>query len=354
MSIECQQDENVHVPATSPDPAAVGPFSSTAEQPYGVGYSFQSHMNAPFPPFETQSLRTSVAKKKGKGKNPSPIQSSNPPSRLWTTAEDIALTKAYLYVSVDSIVGKDQTSERMWSRILGAWRDNMGTYDESRKANDLSCRWGLIQAVVTKFHASYESVERAPKSGVSIQNVKILSGVHFNSLGLGLQRNKKKTGESLADSLAQTSLTSSLPDGVTDVDNENIDAGQGVARPPGKNTSKAKLQKAHEQKNIAGILSSFQTTVEKQHLLNQQELELKKEKDKKDHELMELLMKKELELKEKDQQLKEEAQRQKQKLGKRKECERIMTTDLTPLQPAIRKAYEQMQAKIISCFLRLS
>ncbi|RZC55002.1 hypothetical protein C5167_013866 [Papaver somniferum] len=298
MSIVCQQDENVHVPATSPDPAAVGPFSSTVEQPYGVGYSFQSHMNAPFPPFETQSLRTSVTKKKGKGKNPSPIQSSN-----WTTAEDIALAKAYLYVSVDSIVGKDQTSERMRSRILRAWRENMCTYDESRKANGLSCRWGLIQAAVTKFHAAYEFVERAPKSGVSIENVKrdalripketgdgssfkfehcweiLKENPKWCSLQLtstGTSKKEKKTGESLADSLAHTSLTSSLPDGVTDVDNENIDAEQGVARPPGKNTSKAKLQKAHEQKNIAGILSSFQTTVEKQHLLNQQELELKK------------------------------------------------------------------------------
>ncbi|RZC87628.1 hypothetical protein C5167_036169 [Papaver somniferum] len=284
------------------------------------------------------------------------------------------MTKAYLYVSVDSIVGKDQTSERMWNRILGAWRENMGTYDESRKANGLSCRWGLIQAAVTKFHAAYESVERAPKSGVSIENVKrdelriyketgdgsafkfehcweiLKENPKWCSLQLtrtGTSKKEKKTGESLVDSLAQTSLTSSLPDGVADVDNENIDAEQGVSRPPGKNTIKAKLQKAHEQKNIAGILSSFQTTVEKQHLLNQQELELKKEKDKKDHELMEILMKKELELKEKDQQLKEEAQRQKQKLGKRKECERIMTTDLTPLQPAIRKVYEQMQAKII-------
>ncbi|KAI3857793.1 hypothetical protein MKX03_033921, partial [Papaver bracteatum] len=197
MPIECQQankeTENVHVPATSSEPATAfvtpqthyhhssqqpqfpvqyppfgmnqfnGSFSSTVEQPYGVGYSFPSHMNAPFFPFETQSLRTSVTKKKGKGKNPSPTQSSNPPRRLWTPAEDIALTKAYLYVSVDSIVGKDQTSERMWSRILVAWRENMGTYDESRKANGLSCRWGLIQAAVTKFHAAYESIERAPK-----------------------------------------------------------------------------------------------------------------------------------------------------------------------------------------------
>ncbi|KAI3925656.1 hypothetical protein MKW92_053548, partial [Papaver armeniacum] len=166
----------------------------------------------------------------------------------------------------------------------------------------------------------------------------------------GTSKKEKKTGEGLVDSqpaLAQTLPTSSLPDGVTDVDQENIDAEQGVSRPPGKNTSKAKLQKAHEQKNMASILSSFQATIEKQHILNQQELELKKEKDKKDHELMELLMKKELELKEKSQQLKEEAQRQKEKLGKRKECERIMTTDLTPLQPAIRKVYEQMQAKII-------
>ncbi|RZC76643.1 hypothetical protein C5167_000784 [Papaver somniferum] len=298
MSIESQQtnkeNENVHVPATSPDPGVVfvtpqthyhhscqqpqfpiqyppfgmnqfsSPFSSNAEHPYGVGYSFQSHMNAPFPPSQTQSLRTSVTKKKGKGKNPSPIQSSNPPRRLWTPAEDIALTKAYLYVSVDSNVGKDHTSERMWNRILVAWRENMGTYDESRKANGLS------------FH-------RAPKSGVSIENLKrdtlrlyketgdgsafkfehcweiLKENPKWCSLQLtktGTSKKEKKTaGEGLADSLAQTSLTSSLPDGVTDVDKEDIDAEQGVARPPGKNTSKAKHQKAHEQKNIAGILS---------------------------------------------------------------------------------------------------
>ncbi|KAI3990607.1 hypothetical protein MKX01_022907 [Papaver californicum] len=121
-----------------------GPFSSSVEQPYGVGYSFQSHINAPVPPFVTQSVTTSVTKRKGKEKKPSPTQSSNPPRRLWTPAEDITPTKAYLYVSVDSIVGKDQTSERMRSRILAAWRENMGTYDETRKANGLSCRWGLI------------------------------------------------------------------------------------------------------------------------------------------------------------------------------------------------------------------
>ncbi|KAI3971805.1 hypothetical protein MKW92_046039 [Papaver armeniacum] len=87
--------------------------------------------------------------------------------------------------------------------------------------------------------------------------------------------------------------------------------------------------------------------MEKQHLFNQQELVLKKEKDEKDHERMELLMKKKLELKEKAQQLNEEAQRKKEKLRKRKECECIMTTDLNPLQPSIQKVYEQMQEKIM-------
>ncbi|KAI3979172.1 hypothetical protein MKX01_016997, partial [Papaver californicum] len=73
-----------------------------------------------------------------------------------------------------------------------------------------------------------------------------------------------------------------------------------------------------------------------------QEMELNKEKDKKDHELLELLTIKELELKEKAHHLKEEAQMQKDKLGKQKECERIMTIDCTDLQPAVRKVYEQI------------
>ncbi|KAI3925655.1 hypothetical protein MKW92_053547, partial [Papaver armeniacum] len=201
-----KETEEVHVPVPSPEPSVVsghpqthyhssqqlhlqpnqfpsphfphpyphlgmnqfsGSFPSIVEHPYGVGYSFQGHMNAPVSPLEANLLSTSKVSKK-KGKKSSTVQYSNPPRRLWTPAEDIALTKAYLYVSVNSIVGKDQTSERMWNRILVAWRENMGTYDESRKANGLSCRWGLIQAAVTKFHAAYEAIERAPKSGNNI------------------------------------------------------------------------------------------------------------------------------------------------------------------------------------------
>ncbi|KAI3860802.1 hypothetical protein MKX03_033904, partial [Papaver bracteatum] len=124
-------------------------------------------MSAPVPPFENESLRTFKVTKK-KGNKLSQTQSPNPPHRIWTTDEDIALTLAYLYISVDSIVGKDQTSERMWSHILVVWMENMGTYVETYKANDLSCHCDLIQDDVTKFHATYESLERAPKSGNAI------------------------------------------------------------------------------------------------------------------------------------------------------------------------------------------
>ncbi|KAI3971804.1 hypothetical protein MKW92_046038, partial [Papaver armeniacum] len=51
----------------------------------------------------------------------------------------------------------------------------------------------------------------------------------------GTSKKEKKNGEGFVDSqptLAQTSLTYSLPDGVTDVNKENIDAEQGVPRPP--------------------------------------------------------------------------------------------------------------------------
>ena len=87
-----------------------------------------------------------------------------PPRRHWTSEEDVALTKAWLYVSVDSIVGKDQTSETMWNRILNAWRDNMVEYDPTRNVNGLACRWASIQAEVNKFHGLYEHLESYPRS----------------------------------------------------------------------------------------------------------------------------------------------------------------------------------------------
>ncbi|KAI3878837.1 hypothetical protein MKW92_008136, partial [Papaver armeniacum] len=150
----------------------------------GSRYGFQSMMSVvvsstqpqSFPPPQAQSLVSpsqapdvgNQSKKKRKS-NPSTTRSANPPRRIWTTDEDTALAKAYMYISVDSIIGRDQSGDTMWKSILKVWRENMGTYDEDRNPNALSCRWGIIQVAVNKFHGLYESLDINPQSGTSIE-----------------------------------------------------------------------------------------------------------------------------------------------------------------------------------------
>ncbi|KAL2458638.1 NAM-associated domain-containing protein [Forsythia ovata] len=76
---------------------------------------------------------------------------------------------------------------------------------------------------------------------------------------------------------------------------------------------------------------------------------MKREKDRKEFELREQVMKKEIELKEKAQKLREIAQR-------RQEQERIMNQDLSKLSPTVRASYEIFQAivanilhKVVGC-----
>ena len=163
---------NLQVQPTVPLNALNVPFPSHLQSHIGSQFSFQGLLNSPNITFESQTCNSSKAsKKKGKASKNSQQTQPIPPRRNWTTAEDIALTKAWLYISVDSIVGKVQTSERMWNRILNAWREHMGEYDETRNTNGLSCRWGTIQAAVNKFHGLYERLQSHPRSGTTPEDM---------------------------------------------------------------------------------------------------------------------------------------------------------------------------------------
>ncbi|KAL2522014.1 uncharacterized protein Fot_25937 [Forsythia ovata] len=87
-------------------------------------------------------------------------------------------------------------------------------------------------------------------------------------------------------------------------------------------------------------LNKLQCTLEKQVNVNLVDLEMKREKDRKEFELREQVMKKEIELKEKAQKLRERAQR-------RQEQERIMNQDLSKLPPTVRASYEIFQGQIL-------
>ena len=131
-------------------------------------------MNAPKLPFDTQTSNTSKrSTKKCKTTKKSNISQTSSLNKKWTKAEDVALTKAWLYVSVDSDIGNNQKNSAMWNRILQTWRDNIGSYDEARTTNSLGCRWGKILAAVNKFHALHEQLERTPQSGTTPEDMVI-------------------------------------------------------------------------------------------------------------------------------------------------------------------------------------
>lgn len=372
---------NLHFQPTFPCNPNSNPFSSHVQQQLESGISFQGLMNAPNLPFENQTPYSSKgSEKKTLGKASKKTHSTEPTvlHRNWNTDEDIALTKAWLAISVDSIIGNNQKFDKVWNRIFKAWRKNMGDQcDMTRNANALGCRWGVIHGAVTKFLDLYERLECHPRSGTNPEHMKgeamrmymdLNEGQPFKfehcweimknnpkwctqylSLGQALKKQKTSNGSSIDTLFPSKSTTSTYSFSHGRFINRDTSVTESitfdeVARPPGRKVCKEKKKRVH---GVIDLLSNLQCTIEKQISFNQEVLELKKEKDKKEYELRKQLLKMEIEFKERDQKLKEEAQKRKEKEKKRKNQERLLNQDLNKLQPVLREAFERMQAEIL-------
>ncbi|KAI3979755.1 hypothetical protein MKX01_013850, partial [Papaver californicum] len=88
----------------------------------------------------------------------------------WGTEEDIALTRAFMYVTIDPIVGNEQPSGTVWHYVLEAYKNNVKD-DDNRGWNNLKRHWKSIQQLVSKFHGFYEGIERDPPSGTGTPDV---------------------------------------------------------------------------------------------------------------------------------------------------------------------------------------
>ncbi|KAK2638409.1 hypothetical protein Ddye_026204 [Dipteronia dyeriana] len=278
-------------------------YPSHIHQQFGSGFSFQSLLNAPKLPFDTQTSNTS----KGSNKKCEATRKSNIPqtsslNKKWTKAEEVALTKAWLYVFVDSDIGNSQKNLVMWNHILKTWRDNMGAYDEARTANSLGCRWGKILAAVNKFHALHERLERAPQSGTTSEDMKretirmyedLTNGKPFkyehcweiliknpNGVQKNLPRQMRPTNKNLSMIVIVRCLFP-IKEMIT-CDVEQV----------GRKGTKEKKRRLNDEKGVVDALFNLQSTLERQIKVNEEELELKREKDKKEFQLREQTMKK--------------------------------------------------------------
>ncbi|KAI3973010.1 hypothetical protein MKX01_019668 [Papaver californicum] len=148
---------------------------------------------------------------------------------------------------------------------------------------------------------------------------------------LTLASSSKKAKVVEVDGISVDSGTASMPTN----EEEYLDV-DGADRGPGRKKAKENVQKMYDQKGVVDMLSSYKTTLEKQHIIKQQNLEWREQ-----------MLRKDFELRERSMKLKEEAQMSKKKAYTRKKLERISNTDLESLQPALRTAYEKWQTQIL-------
>lgn len=158
-------------------------FSSQAQQKSGPSFSYQSLMSDPQLAFENQTPNSSKETRRRRKNKKSDTVHVPTVRRNWTSDEDVALTRAWLHVSVDADVGTGQKSGTLWTRILQSWRANMGVYDVTRNTNALGCRWGTIQAAVNKFEGYYEQLERDPPSGTTPEDMVLCLLLNIRFIG---------------------------------------------------------------------------------------------------------------------------------------------------------------------------
>ena len=89
----------------------------------------------------------------------------------YSTNEDVLLCGVYLDVSQDPIIGKQQSSQRFWSRVAEAYEIAKNECWESRNPRSLQCRLQVIEKAIRKLNGCYRQVENLHPSGASEQDL---------------------------------------------------------------------------------------------------------------------------------------------------------------------------------------
>jgi hypothetical protein len=97
-------------------------------------------------------------------------------SKNFSEQEDKILVSAWLHVSLDPVLGTNQTRAAYWTRIYEhLYKTSKSTPDRSQ--NSLMHRWKTIQENVNKFCGHLSQIEGRRQSGVSIHDKVIHSYV---------------------------------------------------------------------------------------------------------------------------------------------------------------------------------
>ncbi|GER44446.1 NAM-like protein-like, partial [Striga asiatica] len=369
--------------AYNPNDASTSPLVS---QKNGVSFSYQQLLNAPMYPVQpthTYPTQYAHAPKKAKTKDNDFIISqtleNDKFNKSWSKNEDVALTKAWLYISVDADVGNNQKLLYYGNEFF-LFRKKIWELSVKRTERRLACN--NINQAVTKFSSFYEKLDRLPKSGTNLDDMKreavrmykectSKKEFQFEHCWETLRTNPKwcmknmrkrnEFSEDVDPRDKGISPLHSIPDDSHDVDKiDGINKTDDIVRPQGRKASK---EKTNEDGGVVDAIKGLRSTFEK-------EIEFRKESSKKEFEFKQHIANQEMEVKVaaekrklKDQELREEAQKiedrrkekefhQKEllqkKAQKREEQLHIMSIDVSKLPETVQKRIEECQMQILN------
>lgn len=96
------------------------------------------------------------------------VSQKNGRSKNYTEFEDIALVKAWASVSLDAVIGNDQTRKKYWERIEDKFHQFIP--EQSRSRRSLRSRYDAIKQSCSRWSDCLEQVRNAPPSGCTIDD----------------------------------------------------------------------------------------------------------------------------------------------------------------------------------------
>ncbi|KAD5960945.1 hypothetical protein E3N88_12418 [Mikania micrantha] len=142
----------------------------SSQQPHGFGQLSQDEVIPETQPTtnagpSTQSKQRRRHRKKQAGDTETAVGGSSCIEK-WTTEEEFQLTKAWIDVSEDPIVGRNKKGPDFWSKIRNQFFQAMGR-GEYRTNDMLSSKWRDMNLKVRKFNGIYSQKWQTRRSGQS-------------------------------------------------------------------------------------------------------------------------------------------------------------------------------------------
>ncbi|XP_012836528.1 PREDICTED: glutathione S-transferase T3-like [Erythranthe guttata] len=101
--------------------------------------------------------------------------------RNFSSDEDASLCRAYIAISEDPLIGKNQSMTTMWKRIQEKFHELVPDGGEKRTAKSLKSHWTKINQSCTRFAECVAQITLRPRSGANaIDNLDDARLLYFN------------------------------------------------------------------------------------------------------------------------------------------------------------------------------